>query len=174
MSDTSDVDVVIVGAGAAGIGAAKTLRRLGKSFVVLEASHRIGGRAYTEEVRPGMPFDLGCHWMHSASLNPFVKIADDLGISYSKAGFPRAGYENGRWHTAEEIAEWEAFFDAQFATAAKFAGNGEDAALVDVTERDSRWTPGFDYILSLHSSFDVDEISVADVCAYKDTEENWP
>ena len=174
MSDTSEVDVVIVGAGAAGIGAAKTLQRLGKSFVVLEASHRIGGRAYTEEIRPGMPFDLGCHWLHSASLNPFVKIADELGIGYSKAGFPRAGYENGRWHTAEEIAEWETFFDAQFATAAKFAGSGEDAALVDVTERDSRWTPGFDYILSLHSSFDVDEISVVDVCAYKDTEENWP
>ena len=49
-------------------------------MTVLEASHRIGGRAYTEEPIPGMPFDLGCHWMHSTSLNPFVGIADEHGF----------------------------------------------------------------------------------------------
>ncbi len=62
----TDTDVAIVGAGAAGLAAARTLTDLGVPFVLLEAAHRIGGRAYTEEVAPGAPFDLGCHWMHSA------------------------------------------------------------------------------------------------------------
>ena len=71
----SEVDVVIVGAGAAGLSAAKSAAAHGQSFVLLEASHRIGGRARTEDFVPGQPFDLGCHWMHSASFNPFVGIA---------------------------------------------------------------------------------------------------
>jgi len=99
----SDVDVVVVGAGAAGIGAAKTLQRLGKTFRVLEASHRIGGRAYTEEVRPGMPFDLGCHWMHSASLNPSVDIAAQLAIAYTQEGYHRSAFDDESWHGEEDI-----------------------------------------------------------------------
>ncbi len=62
----TDTEVAIVGAGAAGLAAARTLTDLGVPFVLLEAAHRIGGRAHTEEVSPGVPFDLGCHWMHSA------------------------------------------------------------------------------------------------------------
>ena len=80
----SRLDVVIVGAGAAGVSAAKAARSRGLSFVVLEASSRIGGRAFTREFGPGQPFDLGCHWMHSASLNPFVGIADRLGFRYPR------------------------------------------------------------------------------------------
>ena len=60
-------DVVIIGAGAAGIAAAKELSTLGQNFLLLEASHRIGGRAYTEDVAPGMPFDLGAHWIMTPS-----------------------------------------------------------------------------------------------------------
>ena len=56
-------DVIIVGAGSAGLSAAKELTRLGVSFVVLEASHRIGGRAYSEEIAPDTWFDLGCAYM---------------------------------------------------------------------------------------------------------------
>ena len=77
-----EYDVAIIGAGAAGLGAAKALARRGVSFVVLEASHRIGGRGYTEEILPGVPFDLGCHWLHSASINPFTATADELGFEY--------------------------------------------------------------------------------------------
>ena len=68
----SKLDLVIVGAGAAGIGAAKAARRLGLDYVVVEASHRIGGRAHTECPAEGIQFDLGCHWLHSASRNPLT------------------------------------------------------------------------------------------------------
>lgn len=75
----SDVDVVIVGAGAAGLAAAKTLREKGNSFVVLEAMDRIGGRAWTTDTDFGVPFDIGCAWLHAADRNPFFPEAQAAG-----------------------------------------------------------------------------------------------
>jgi monoamine oxidase len=66
----SDVDVVIVGAGSAGLAAARTLRAAGLSFKVVEAMNRIGGRAYTSSDHFGIPFDIGCAWLHAADRNP--------------------------------------------------------------------------------------------------------
>lgn len=74
-----DYDAVIVGAGAAGLAAAKTLKNAGRSFIVLEARNRRGGRAYTEATSLGVPFDQGAHWLHNAHLNPFMAIAKRLG-----------------------------------------------------------------------------------------------
>ena len=54
-----DVDVVIVGAGSAGLAAAKVLRAQGRTFKVLEAMDRIGGRAFTSSEHFGVPFDIG-------------------------------------------------------------------------------------------------------------------
>ncbi len=81
----SEVDVVVVGAGAAGLAAGRTLERAGVSFRVLEAKDRIGGRAFTDTVTfDGLPFDHGCHWLHSASLNPLREAADRLGFRYRR------------------------------------------------------------------------------------------
>ncbi|MCP5099615.1 MAG: FAD-dependent oxidoreductase, partial [Chloroflexi bacterium] len=59
----SESDVIIVGAGAAGLSAAKKLGQLGLTYTLVEGSHRIGGRVYSEEIAPGVWFDLGCAWM---------------------------------------------------------------------------------------------------------------
>ena len=69
---SADIDVVIVGGGAAGIGAARRLAKSGRSALLLEASSRLGGRGWTHEVS-GLPLDLGCGWLHSADHNPLVK-----------------------------------------------------------------------------------------------------
>jgi monoamine oxidase len=56
-------DVAIIGAGAAGISAAHALRDSGKTFVILEARDRVGGRAFSDNVNiPGVPVDLGAEW----------------------------------------------------------------------------------------------------------------
>jgi monoamine oxidase len=174
MDPITDTDVAIVGAGAAGLAAAKTLADLGVPFVLLEASHRIGGRAYTEEVGPGQPFDLGCHWMHSASRNPFVAIADAHGFDYDKIGFAGRGRIAGAWTSAAEEAEIEALKARNSQAIARAAAAGRDLAAAEVTERDGRWTPLYDYFFSLWTSFDVDQVSIVDLEAYIDTEENWP
>src|SRR5271157_3996351 len=82
MSATApDVDVVVIGAGVAGLGAAHALRTAGRSCVVLEASGRIGGRAWTAHPPElgGVWFDMGAVWLHAAERNPLVPIAQALG-----------------------------------------------------------------------------------------------
>ena len=73
-------DVVVIGAGAAGLAAARMLQGEGKSVVVLEAASRIGGRAYSEEETFGVPFDQGCSWLNDAANNPLVPFARTQGF----------------------------------------------------------------------------------------------
>ncbi|MGL5116541.1 MAG: flavin monoamine oxidase family protein [Beijerinckiaceae bacterium] len=74
-----DTDVIIIGAGAAGVGAARELKRLGKRFVMIEAQARAGGRVYTN-TKLGQPFDGGAAYIHFSETNPWTQIAADLGM----------------------------------------------------------------------------------------------
>ena len=80
----SSVDVAIIGAGAAGLGAANALKNSGLSILVLEARDRVGGRAHTIMASPDVTFDVGCGWLHSADENSFVKIAEQLNFELDK------------------------------------------------------------------------------------------
>ncbi len=72
-----DTDVVVVGAGIAGLAAATVARERGLSVLVLEAGDRIGGRAWTSKpaVLAGVSFDHGAQWLHDAENNPLVPLA---------------------------------------------------------------------------------------------------
>ena len=169
-----DVDLVIVGAGAAGIGAAKAARWLDLDHVLVEASHRIGGRAYTEHPAPGISFDLGCHWLHSASRNPLTRLLVPYGMDVQKTWDGRSGiFRNKEWLDGNQAREFE--IKARD-TAAELAGRGEDIAACDAYDRDSEWAPLMDYWISLDHSTDSDQISIRDMCAYEYTGENqdWP
>jgi monoamine oxidase len=78
---TDDFDVVVIGAGLAGLGAATTLRQQGRTAVILEAADRIGGRAWTTypEQLGGVWFDMGAMWLHNAEHNPLVPIVEAKG-----------------------------------------------------------------------------------------------
>ncbi len=170
----ADLDVIIVGAGAAGIGAAKRCADLGLSFKVLEASHRIGGRAYTEMIGPKQqPFDLGCHWMHSASLNPMVAIADRLGLGYTTSGWGRLRIV-GRDIDTEDDTGWASFYENANERISAAVREGKEAAVVDLVPSDESWTLSWAYVFSLLTSFDPDQVSAVDLMAYNDTGENWP
>src|SRR3984885_14791495 len=84
----SEVDIAIIGAGAAGLGAANALKNSGLSTIVLEARDRIGGRGHTVMAAPGIAFDLGCGWLHSANKNSFVSIAERLNFEIDKTRPP--------------------------------------------------------------------------------------
>ena len=82
----TDTKIVIVGAGAAGLTAAKELQRLEQDFLLFEASHRMGGRAYTEVLAPNIPFDLGAHWIMEPSKNPLMRLAERDQLRLDKDG----------------------------------------------------------------------------------------
>ena len=88
MSLPSEIDVAIVGAGAAGLGAARTLDKSGLSVLVLEARDRLGGRGHTFMAAPDITFDAGCGWLHSADKNSFVQIASQLKFEIDKTRPP--------------------------------------------------------------------------------------
>ena len=67
-------DVLVIGAGGAGLTAAKELAAKGVSVVVLEARGRIGGRAVTDDSL-GFDWDRGASWLHASNVNPFVSYA---------------------------------------------------------------------------------------------------
>ncbi len=66
MSDNAaSVDTVVIGAGAAGLMAARELKRAGKQVLVLEASNRVGGRIITlYDANAGVPVELGAEFIH--------------------------------------------------------------------------------------------------------------
>ena len=75
VSASGEVDVAIVGAGAAGIAAARKVAAAGRRYVLLEASDRIGGRCLTDTATFGVPYDRGAHWLHVPEINPLAKLA---------------------------------------------------------------------------------------------------
>src|ERR1700757_1097792 len=78
MSLPSSVDVAIIGAGAAGLGAARALENSGLSVIVLEARDRVGGRAHTILAAPDIVFDVGCGWVDLGGEKLFVPLPAPL------------------------------------------------------------------------------------------------
>ncbi len=70
-----DAEVVVIGAGAAGIAAARRIAAAGRKVVVLEASDRIGGRCLTDTTSFDVPFDRGARWLYSPETNSAAKLA---------------------------------------------------------------------------------------------------
>ena len=75
-----EVDVVIVGAGAAGIAAARRVAAANKRFALLEAGPRLGGRCATDTRIFGVPYDQGAHWIHNPDSNPLAKAATGFDV----------------------------------------------------------------------------------------------
>ena len=73
-------DFIVIGAGAAGIAAARRIAGAGRRALVLEASDRIGGRCFTDTRTFGVPFDRGAHWIHIPDINPLAKLTPGTGL----------------------------------------------------------------------------------------------
>ncbi|MGA8615108.1 MAG: FAD-dependent oxidoreductase [Xanthobacteraceae bacterium] len=102
----TETDVVIVGAGAAGIAAARRIAAANRHFVMIEAADHIGGRCVTDTRTFGVPFDLGAHWIHSPDVNPITKLTPRRGIEIYPAPASqkvRIGLRNAREGELEDF-----------------------------------------------------------------------
>src|SRR5258708_11329298 len=78
-----EADVCVVGAGLAGLTAARRLSQAGKSVVVLEARDRVGGRIWTQHLSDGTPVDRGGAWL-GPKQDAMFGLAREMGVSTYK------------------------------------------------------------------------------------------
>jgi monoamine oxidase len=168
----TDVDVVIVGAGCAGLAAAKRLRAAGASFVVLEAMGRIGGRALTTSDDFGVPFDLGCAWLHAADRNPFFPEAQAAGwtLKHHDMGLDHLWFGKRRATDGEMAAERRA--EAELAACIERHRSGDDR-MSSVVEGCHALRVSATFAGPMDFGADDDEISVTDFRSAADLEPNY-
>jgi monoamine oxidase len=170
----SETDVIIVGAGASGLSAARELANLGLSYTLVEGSHRIGGRAYSEEIAPGVWFDLGCSYLHQAENNPFVAIADQLDIKIGREFgdmFAREKicfYEKGQALNPAERDAYSSFYDQCYETILNAADKGEDVAVADLIDLENKYAMTFANVMAATYTRDLDQISSVEVASFED------
>ncbi|MGH8175183.1 MAG: flavin monoamine oxidase family protein [Steroidobacter sp.] len=165
-------NVVIIGAGAAGIAAARELTERGVRPTILEARSRIGGRAWTETATFGFPVDLGCSWLHSADLNPWTTYARHAGFTVRERS-PQWQRRIGAAETTPEYqAAWLGAFRRNETLIAAAARAGRDVSVADVVPIDS-FRPLFDCVMSWLMGVDTARMSAVDFDRYADSDRNW-
>ncbi|MCH2167863.1 MAG: FAD-dependent oxidoreductase [Oceanicola sp.] len=166
----STPDVAIVGAGAAGLAAARRLQKAGYTVQILEAAGRIGGRAWTDTSAFGVPVDMGCSWMSGANKNSLVKHARALGyqlINHTEA--PSQLFVEGRPATDAEEEAFEAARAALDDTLKTAGRKGFDGPAADVLPKDlpfsgtaQSWLGPMDYGVDFKDLSPIDHWDQAD------------
>jgi monoamine oxidase len=166
------VDVVVIGAGAAGIAAARRLMRPGLSVLVLEARQRIGGRAWTLRAE-GEGLDMGCGWLHSADDNVLAGRVEAEGLTLDQTPPPWRSQAFDHEITPTDQADFAQAFDAFDQRVSEAATRGEDRPASDFFDPDSRWNARMDAISGALNGARFAEVSSLDYDAYGDTGVNW-
>ncbi|MEE9479275.1 MAG: FAD-dependent oxidoreductase [Kiloniellales bacterium] len=125
---TTEPRVIVVGAGAAGIGAARRLREIGVPFNLLEARNRLGGRACSDTSFPAA-FDLGCSWLWGQETNPLVGEARALGFELEPDDGATQVYFGDR---PADDRERESYHQARSSVFAAIEDVASDTAVADV------------------------------------------
>jgi monoamine oxidase len=100
-----NADVLVIGGGAAGVSAARTLRDAGLDVVVLEARERIGGRIFTQrDSATPVPIELGAEFIHG-SAPELARVLHDASLSSVDVGGERWSTLDGRLRRLDDF--WE-------------------------------------------------------------------
>lgn len=170
----STCDLVIVGAGAAGLAAARLARHAGLNIEVLEASARIGGRGYTDTTTFPAPFDLGCQWLHAASINPYTKVADHLGFQYRKDNFIYRIHDGNTWLNDKLVSDFQTALSATYDRIATLGKSGHDVAAADAIDSANSWKSLIRRAYTGYMAWPPEAVSTFDTSRFHSTGEDWP
>ena len=161
---SGNVDVIIVGAGAAGIAAARRLAAAGRRFALLEAANEVGGRCITDSRTFGIPYDRGAHWIYLADNSPIAKLAGQTGLDLYLAP-PGQRMRIGRRYARE--GEMEDFLASLVRANAAIAdaARRSDVACAQVLPKDlGDWRPTIDFVLGAYGcGKDLADVSTIDL-----------
>ena len=173
----SPLDLVIVGAGSAGIAAGRAARAHGLSVLLLEARTRLGGRAHTSDCGTAYALDLGCEWLHSADRNVCAGLARDLGLKIDKRDPPWRKRQPQRGFDLDDQdvfgREQNGFYQRLDEAAAESERTGRDRPASDLLDPTARFNGLTDAISTYYNGAPLERISVVDFGRYVDTEEDW-
>ncbi|HEY5081342.1 MAG TPA: NAD(P)/FAD-dependent oxidoreductase [Bauldia sp.] len=169
----NDFEVVVVGAGAAGIAAARKLKDAGVDTLLVEARDRIGGRAWTVDAVSGVPLDLGCGWLHSADHNPWREIAEAQGRTIDRTPPPWARAVSPTGAAVPEMAAYGEAIGAFRGKLADFSEGEADVPASAFLEPGSRWNGMLGAVSTFFSGAELDRVSTRDLARYDDTGINW-
>lgn len=97
--------IIVIGAGMAGLAAARTLKAYGHEVLVLEARDRVGGRIHTSTQWSDFPVDLGASWIHETTGNPLTPLAAEANATLLTTQYNDSiGYDTdgSEWTSADE------------------------------------------------------------------------
>lgn len=172
----TDPEIVVVGAGAAGIGAGLELAARGVSFVILEAMNRVGGRACTDRTSLPYAWDRGCHWLHNAKVNPLVPFAEAAGANIDR-GFTwqnRGVWKDGAWLDRAGQRRAQDAIDDAFRAINRAGARGLDVPIAEILPDAGDWTPLIMHLLQLVDAADPSEDSAQGSADSDDSVDNWP
>jgi monoamine oxidase len=167
------LDAVVVGAGAAGLVAARELDAAGLTVRVLEARDRVGGRAWTDRETLGLPIDRGCAWLHAADQNPWTDYARRHGFAVLERSPEWRQWLGGQRVSPSLRARLDADWDRAIEAITAAARAGRDVPASTVVPRDLEFRRLFDAMMSRWMGVDPHELSTADFAASMDSEVNW-
>jgi monoamine oxidase len=166
-----DADVVVIGAGAAGIAAARRLHDQHIGTVLLEARDRLGGRAWT--YRAGdLALDLGCGWLHSADENEWAALVPKLGFAVDDSPPPWSRPAHTANFSAAEQAEYRAAMERFYDRIDVAAAEDSDGALSDCLEPGGRWNAILRAMVTYINGAEAEKISIREYARYRDSELN--
>jgi monoamine oxidase len=158
-----EADIVVIGAGAAGIAAARRIQAANRKVIVVEAAAQIGGRCLTDAATFDVPFDRGARWMHNPETNPMIKLARNAGLDLYSAPLGqkiRIGHRNARAGETEEFLAALVRANRTIDDASRKA----DVACASVLPKDlGDWAGTAEFVLGANATGkDLKDISVID------------
>jgi monoamine oxidase len=168
----SDVDVAVIGGGAAGIAAARRLHDAGLQCLIVEARQRLGGRAFTVADPSGFAIDLGCGWLHSADRNPWSDIAKAQGRVIDKTPPPWMRQSLTYGFSAAEQREYRNA-SSGFYQRLDQADQHPDCPASALLEPGNRWNNLIVAVNTFVAGAELPNVSAHDLARYDDSGVDW-